>query len=182
MSNPSMPGLVKIGYTGDSLEQRLSGLYTTGLATPFRLECCIRVATPDKCEAVVHAKLQEHRLDRKREFFRISVLDAARAVLDTAAQMGFADSNGEASLPARHADVTDAEETILSIVSTADGGACEGFIIEGSDSPPMKTRYTLLELEKRGYVKRVKGGKLWELADNGVRYFIEKQPEWFTDE
>jgi len=178
-----MPGLVKIGYTGDSVEQRLSELYTTGLATPFQLEFCVRVATPDKCEAVIHAKLQEHRLDKNREFFRISVLDAVRVVLDTAAQMGLAGNGHDTNLPLRHADVTDAEETILSILSTADTGACEGFIVEGSDSPPMKTRYMLLELEKRGYVRRVKGNsKLWELADNGVRYFVEKKPDWFTDE
>lgn len=178
-----MPGLVKIGYTTDPMEQRLSELFTTGLATPFRVEFCIRVTTPDKCEAVVHAKLQSHRLDKNREFFRVSVTDAARTILDTAFQMGLTNGDTGVNLPARHSEVTDAEETILSILSSSEMGACEEFIIAHSDSPPMKTRYMLLELEKRGYVKRGKGsGKLWELADNGVRFFVEKKPEWFTDE
>ena len=38
MSNPAMPGLVKVGFTTDTPDVRARELYTTGVPLPFKVE------------------------------------------------------------------------------------------------------------------------------------------------
>ena len=38
VSNPSMPGLLKIGRTNSAVEVRIKDLDSTGVATPFKKE------------------------------------------------------------------------------------------------------------------------------------------------
>jgi hypothetical protein len=80
LSNPSMPGLVKIGRTTRSVEGRANELYQTGVPTPFVVER--QVLTPD-CEALeseVHNALADCRVNGSREFFRVSVPGAEFAL------------------------------------------------------------------------------------------------------
>lgn len=44
LTNPSMPGLVKVGKTTTSPGQRMAELHTTGVPTAFELEFCAEVA------------------------------------------------------------------------------------------------------------------------------------------
>ena len=76
LTNEAMPGLVKIGKTdsGDPL-RRMNQLYTTGVPLPF--ECEIAVAVEDdakaaEVEAALHKAFSPHRLNPRREFFRMS--------------------------------------------------------------------------------------------------------------
>lgn len=74
LTNPAMPGIVKIGMTHrDQLDSRLRELYTTGVPLPF--ECVYACKVPhDKCEELeqaLHTAFEPNRLNPNREFFRI---------------------------------------------------------------------------------------------------------------
>ena len=50
LTNPAMPGMVKIGKTGREVEARLNDIYTTGVPLPFECAYAARVADMDKVE------------------------------------------------------------------------------------------------------------------------------------
>lgn len=80
LSNPSMPGLVKIGSTRRRPDDRKNELSrATGVPTPFKLEAWTWSKDAAKAERAVHLKLEKHRVNGGREFFRIEV-DGALAV------------------------------------------------------------------------------------------------------
>ncbi len=73
LSNPAMPGLVKIGKTArGSVDVRLSELYSTGVPVPFECEFAGRVADESKVEKAFHLAFGPYRLNPKREFFQIA--------------------------------------------------------------------------------------------------------------
>lgn len=69
LKNPSMPGLLKIGKTTRSVEQRCHELWQTGVPTPF--EVVEEVCTPNchELEAWMHSHFKDHRVTVSREFF-----------------------------------------------------------------------------------------------------------------
>ncbi|MGQ0533652.1 MAG: GIY-YIG nuclease family protein [Caulobacteraceae bacterium] len=72
VTNPAMPGLVKIGITQKTIEQRLRELDQTGVPLPFE---CFYAAIVSDCRAVeraLHEAFDDHRLRKSREFFRLS--------------------------------------------------------------------------------------------------------------
>lgn len=74
LKNEAMPGLVKIGLTTDSVEARIASLNTTAVPLPF--ECHFAAEIPesvdlDKLEKTLHQLFSEHRINPKREFFRV---------------------------------------------------------------------------------------------------------------
>ena len=71
LSNPAMPGMVKIGKTGRQVEARLSDLYSTGGPLPFECEYAAKVADMDKVEKAFHQAFGPNRVNPKREFFSI---------------------------------------------------------------------------------------------------------------
>jgi T5orf172 domain len=78
LSNPAMPGLVKIGKTyNDNAELRLAQLYTTGVPFPFQVEFACRVENCDEVERALHTAFAPNRINPRREFFQI---DAAQAI------------------------------------------------------------------------------------------------------
>lgn len=76
LSNPAMPGLLKIGQTRRAIEERLAELSSaTGVPQAFRAERVFEVERPEACERRVHAALQDCRVGG-REFFSISLEEA----------------------------------------------------------------------------------------------------------
>ena len=76
LSNPSMPGLLKIGMTEGDVSDRITQLSSgTGVAEPFVLEASITSTDPLRDERLVHERLAPYRKP-KREFFELSVPDA----------------------------------------------------------------------------------------------------------
>ncbi|WP_215779110.1 GIY-YIG nuclease family protein [Paludibacterium sp. B53371] len=75
LTNEAMPGLVKIGLTTDSVESRIANLSShTGIPLPF--ECHFAAEIPDdikleKIEKTLHQLFSEHRVNPKREFFKL---------------------------------------------------------------------------------------------------------------
>lgn len=80
LTNPSMPGLVKIGMTTRSVAQRADELFASGVPQPFHVHD--EVLSPDcsELESWVHAQLKSYRVSDNREFFRISPEHAENAV------------------------------------------------------------------------------------------------------
>jgi hypothetical protein len=83
LSNPEMPGLLKIGQTTRSVPDRLAELNSaTGVPSPFVVQAWFESTDPQSHEAEVHNRLAASRLP-SREFFRITISEAinvARAV------------------------------------------------------------------------------------------------------
>tara|TARA_B100001059_G_C17696727_1_gene507865 strand:- start:139 stop:792 length:654 start_codon:yes stop_codon:yes gene_type:complete len=74
-SNHSYPGILKVGMTERTPEQRIKELFKTGVPSPFHIECAIKVSNPKKKESVLHKLLTQYtdRTDPNREFFKVSV-------------------------------------------------------------------------------------------------------------
>ena len=74
LTNPAMPGIVKIGITSAANPQtRISQLYTTGVPLPF--DCVIAVEVEDNpdggLEKALHTAFAPYRINPSREFFEI---------------------------------------------------------------------------------------------------------------
>ncbi len=72
LTNPAMPGLVKIGRTGqEDANARIAQLYTTGVPVPFTIEFACRVENSVEVERALHTAFAPNQINPKREFFRI---------------------------------------------------------------------------------------------------------------
>jgi hypothetical protein len=81
LTNPAMPGLVKIGKTfRGSTEARMVELYSSGVPVPFNCLYAARVADAESVENALHIAFGPYRINPRREFFEIDP-DQAIAVL-----------------------------------------------------------------------------------------------------
>lgn len=81
LSNEAMPGLLKVGFTDRTPEQRALELYTTGTPAPFTVEFAVElVGDTYQIEQRIHRRLSRFRLDQRREFFRMELPDAVQHV------------------------------------------------------------------------------------------------------
>jgi hypothetical protein len=80
LSNPAMPGLVKVGYSMNDPTERAAELYTSGVPLPNIVEYEMRVDDPSRLEAHAHERLDHCRVNSRREWFRCSVRDAITAI------------------------------------------------------------------------------------------------------
>jgi hypothetical protein len=79
LTNPSMPGLVKIGITTRTVDDRLSELNSaTGVPDPFAVEAYFESSNPLVEESAVHTRLALSRVSGK-EFFRMTLAEALTA-------------------------------------------------------------------------------------------------------
>ena len=84
LTNPCMPGLVKIGMTTqEDIDKRMKELYTTGVPVPFECQFACKVNNKDcaKIEKALHTAFDPQRVNKNREFFRINV-EQAKAILE----------------------------------------------------------------------------------------------------
>ena len=84
LTNPVMPGLVKIGMTTrEDMDARMKELYSTGVPVPFECQFACRVKKTDcaKIEKALHTAFSPQRVNANREFFRIQV-EQAKAILE----------------------------------------------------------------------------------------------------
>jgi len=72
LTNPSMPDLIKIGRT-NSLDDRVRSLSThSGIPVPFEVFYACEVPDSLKVEKHLHDAFGDHRVNPKREFFRLN--------------------------------------------------------------------------------------------------------------
>lgn len=73
LTNPAMPGLVKIGMTNkESVDARLKELFNTSVPVPFECEYACKVVETVKVEKALHIAFQPYRIHNQREFFEIN--------------------------------------------------------------------------------------------------------------
>lgn len=72
LTNPAMPGLVKIGKTTQlEVEDRMKQLYGTGVPVPFDCAFACQVKDATEVERALHFAFGNGRINPNREFFRI---------------------------------------------------------------------------------------------------------------
>jgi hypothetical protein len=82
LSNPAMPGMVKIGQTTRAVEARVAELSAhTGVPAPFVIEATFASQNPVADEARVHARLAHCRIPH-REFFLVELVQALEVVTE----------------------------------------------------------------------------------------------------
>ena len=78
LTNPAMPGLVKIGKTTQlEVEDRMKQLYGTGVPVPFDCAFACQVKDATEVERALHFAFGNSRVNPNREFFR---LEAERVI------------------------------------------------------------------------------------------------------
>lgn len=82
MTNPCMPGILKIGKTKDESEMRARQLSSsTGIPLPFKVEYIYECYNSYGLEQEVHDRLKSERVSGNREFFT-TPLNVAKQVLE----------------------------------------------------------------------------------------------------
>jgi hypothetical protein len=82
LSNPSMPNLLKIGYTERDVDERVEELNSTGVPVPFEIEAIFGSPNAYDDEQAIHNILDHHRLANNREFFSIDTKEAVQCIID----------------------------------------------------------------------------------------------------
>ena len=81
LSNPSSPGLLKIGYTKQTPEERAKQISSaTGVALPYKVEWAYKCFNGETVEREVHHKLKAQRVNNNKEFFQISLEEAKEII------------------------------------------------------------------------------------------------------
>eukprot|EP00960_Hanusia_phi_P066318 766374-Hanusia_phi.AAC.3 len=75
LSNPAMPGLLKIGKTASDPYKRACQLYTTSVPHPFKIELAKKVDDFDSKERLIQSLLEklDKRYNNNREFFCVEL-------------------------------------------------------------------------------------------------------------
>ncbi len=72
LTNPAMPGLVKIGKTTQlEVEDRMKQLYGTGVPVPFDCAFACQVKDASEVERALHFAFGNSRINPNREFFKL---------------------------------------------------------------------------------------------------------------
>ena len=82
LSNPAMPGILKIGFTDrPQVEERVEELSrSTSVPLPFEVEYDQIVENPLQYERLLHARLDKYRVSSDKEFFRLDRLEALETI------------------------------------------------------------------------------------------------------
>ena len=81
LSNSTMPGLCKIGYTKNDPGKRAKQINAaTGVALDFNVEWAFPCYNGFDLEQEVHSYLEQFRVNKNREFFQISVEEAKSVI------------------------------------------------------------------------------------------------------
>tara|TARA_B100000927_G_C16199133_1_gene362756 strand:- start:95 stop:562 length:468 start_codon:yes stop_codon:yes gene_type:complete len=82
LSNPSLPNMIKIGYTKNEPEVRAKQISaSTGVALPYKVEWAFQCFNGEQLEQEVHRELETYRVNHQREFFDIPIDEAQEAIV-----------------------------------------------------------------------------------------------------
>lgn len=84
LTNPAMPGLVKVGRTESPVEQRMREIDKTGVPLPFQCFYAAEVQDSTKVERKLHEAFADRRVRVNREFFKVDP-SQVQAALELAA-------------------------------------------------------------------------------------------------
>ena len=82
LSNPSLPNMLKIGFTKGEPEVRAKQVSSsTGVALPYKVEWALQCFNGSQLEQEVHRELESYRVNHQREFFDIPLDEAQEAIV-----------------------------------------------------------------------------------------------------
>jgi DNA-binding MarR family transcriptional regulator len=114
--NSSMPGLLKVGFTTTTLQQRLAELEATGVPEPFIVGAAFLVSDAQGCERRLHELFHEKRRARNREFFELSLADALKQAFPVIEGMIAAGQTGSTDSSTDQKKLDFAETEILTML------------------------------------------------------------------
>ena len=166
LTNEAMPDMIKIGMTSAGQNERMSGLFTTGVPLPF--ECVKAVSLETEQEAValercLHNTFDRDRVHPRREFFR-TPLESVCAILD--AWPGAREATETAQTQVLSG--TDDEDMAA---KTRNTGAIRGVLTIKDEQHPCKSMAAALRLLL---------GALWDQADDRAAFMRKLLPCSFT--
>lgn len=83
LSNQYMPGLVKIGFTAlNPYDRAMYISKSTGVPDNFEVDFAFRCIDGRKLEKMVHIHLNEFRVKKQREFFKMEIQDAIETIIN----------------------------------------------------------------------------------------------------
>lgn len=115
LSNPFIPGLLKIGFTSRTPEARAWELYEgrggsgTGVPGPFSVELKERVGNTDAAESFVHQKLHEYRVNQYREYFQAPLAEVKKVFAEAVMQWPETEITSLPPPPSRPADPSEVQ-------------------------------------------------------------------------
>lgn len=81
LENDSQPGLLKIGYTKLTPDERAKQISNaTGVPLPYKVAWAYRCFNGELLEGEVHHALKKYRVNNQREFFQISLNEAKETI------------------------------------------------------------------------------------------------------
>jgi hypothetical protein len=80
LTNEAMEGMVKIGRTTTSVEQRIRELDTTSVPLPFQCFYAAEVGNSALVEGKIHRIFSDKRIRQNREFFRVDANQVREAI------------------------------------------------------------------------------------------------------
>ena len=82
LSNPTIPGYLKIGFTDLTPEKRAEQLSrSTGVVLPFKVEWAFHCFNAEQLEKELHRHLEGLRINSNREFFDLTVNEAKEVII-----------------------------------------------------------------------------------------------------
>lgn len=80
ISNESMPGMIKVGFSMKDPTARAAELANTGVPRPYVVDYEVLIEDPESIEKAAHARLQKSRVSQQREWFQCSTMEAVQAI------------------------------------------------------------------------------------------------------
>ena len=81
LENETLPGLLKIGYTKSTPDERAKQISNaTGVPLPYKVAWAYRCFNGELLEGEVHHALKKYRVNNQREFFQISLNEAKETI------------------------------------------------------------------------------------------------------
>ena len=81
LQNESMPGLLKIGYTANTPDERAKQLSAaTGVVYPFKVAYAFKCHDGMMLEGEIHQYLDIYRVNNNREFFQMGLEEAIKTI------------------------------------------------------------------------------------------------------
>jgi hypothetical protein len=93
--NKSLRGMVKIGKTSRSAEDRASELSSTSLPNPFLVAYDREVSDCEKVEKLIHDRLSQYRVNDDREFFKLPTSRAIDHVIEICSEFPVSNENND---------------------------------------------------------------------------------------
>ena len=179
-----MPGLIKIGHTKNSLDDRLSQLNSTGVPMPFEVGANFLVNNPQKCELEIHRLFKLRRISKEREFFKLSLYEAVTAAFNII-QHYINDSVGPSNSLKLVSPIFDPTSLEIAILKYLAGDQRKYGLLTWQihdafrETDELNIEYKLANLKEQGLVderrKKEYNDNNWKVTSKGVKYLFDNE-------